>query len=118
MAATDEQAKAPGSTLRMRRSLSEFFTYCVEQSWTAVSPMRISEMETKDEGKFRVERTSQDLDQALLRHGPGDATSNPHHDRDAITLGLMGVLGLRAGEIVALDIDHITRTTPTTPASV
>ena len=120
MAATDEQAKAPGSTLRMRRSLSRFFAYCVEQSWATVSPMRTSEMEPKDAGRLRVERTSLDLAQAqaLLTHGPGDATSNPHHDRDAIALGLMGVLGLRAGEIVALDIDHFARATPTIPASL
>ncbi|GGG65918.1 hypothetical protein GCM10011374_32350 [Kocuria dechangensis] len=120
MATTDADAKAPGSTLRMRRSLSRFFAYCVEQSWATVSPMRTSEMEPKDQGKLRVERTSLDLAQAqaLLTHGPGDAASNPHHDRDAIALGLMGVLGLRAGEIVAADADHFTRATPITPASV
>ncbi|GGG72121.1 hypothetical protein GCM10011374_41110 [Kocuria dechangensis] len=120
MATTDEEAKAPGSTLRMRRSLSRFFAYCVEQSWATVSPMRTSEMEPKDEGKLRVERTSLDLDQAkaLLTHGPGDAATNPHHDRDAIALGLMGVLGLRAGEIVALDIDHVARFAPNNSGSV
>jgi site-specific recombinase XerD len=120
MATTDADAKAAGSTLRMRRSLSGFFTYCVDQAWVTVSPMRASEMEPKDEGKLRVERTSLDLDQAqaLLIHGPGDATSNPHHDRDAIALALMGVLGLRAGEITQLDVDHFTRSTPTTPASL
>jgi integrase/recombinase XerC len=77
-------------------------------------------MEPKEEGKLRVERTSLDLDQAqaLLIHGPGDAATNPHHDRDAIALALMGVLGLRGGEIVALDIDHFSRATPTTPASL
>ncbi|MEX5270274.1 hypothetical protein [Kocuria sabuli] len=53
MAATDEQAEAAGSTLRMRRSLS-----------------------------------------------------------------LMGLLSLRAGEITALDVDHFSRSTATTPASL
>jgi site-specific recombinase XerD len=120
MAATDEQAKAAGSTLRMRRSLSGFFTWCVDQAFATVSPMRTSEMEPKDEGKLRVERTSLDIEQAqaLLTHGPGDATTNPHHDRDAIALALMGVLGLRAGEIVGLDADHFTRATPSTPGSL
>jgi site-specific recombinase XerD len=120
MATTDTEAKATGSTLRMRRSLSGFFTYCMDQAWVTVSPMRASEMEPKDEGKLRVERTSLDLDQAqaLLIHGPGDAQTNPHHDRDAIALALMGVLGLRAGEIVALDIDHFSRATSTASASL
>jgi site-specific recombinase XerD len=120
MATTDADAKAAGSTLRMRRSLSGFFTWCVDQAFATVSPMRTSEMEPQDEGKLRVERTSLDLDQAqaLLTHGPGDAATNPHHDRDAIALALMGVLGLRAGEIVALDADHFNRATPTTPASL
>ncbi|MEX5270888.1 tyrosine-type recombinase/integrase [Kocuria sabuli] len=120
MAATDAEAKAAGSTLRMRRSLSGFFTWCVDQAFATVSPMRTSEMEPKDEGKLRVERTSLDLEQAqaLLIHGPGDATTNPHHDRDAIALALMGVLGLRAGEIVGLDTDHFTSATPSTSGSL
>ena len=77
-------------------------------------------MEPKDEGKLRVERTSLDLEQAqtLLTHGPGDATTNPHHDRDAIALALMGVLGLRAGEIVSLDTDNFTSATPSAPGSL
>jgi integrase/recombinase XerC len=120
MAATDADAKAPGSTLRMRRSLSRFFAYCVDQAWATVSPMRTSEMEPKDEGKLRVECTSMDLAQAqaLLTHGPGTAQNNPHHDRDTIALTLMEVLGLRAGEIVAADADHFPRATPTTPGSL
>ena len=77
-------------------------------------------MEPKEESRLRVERTALSLAhaQALLTHGPGDAPTNPHHDRDAIALALMGVLGLRAGEIVSLDADHVTRATPTTPASL
>jgi hypothetical protein len=59
--------------------------------------MRTSEMEPKDEGKLRVEHTSLDLDQALLVHGPGTAQTNPHHNRDAIALALMEVLGIRPG---------------------
>ncbi|MEX5303272.1 tyrosine-type recombinase/integrase [Kocuria sabuli] len=118
MATTD--TKAAGSTLRMRRSLSGFFAYCVDQAFATVSPMRTSEMEPKDEGKLRVERTSLDLEQAqaLLTHGPGDDTTNVHHDRDAIALALMGVLGLRAGEIVGLDTDHYTPATPNSPGSL
>lgn len=120
MAKTEDEAKSSGSTLRMRRSLSRFFNYVVDQAWATVSPMRTSEMEPKDDGKLRVERTSLDVEQAkaLLEHGPGDAATNPHHDRDAIALALMGVLGLRAGEIVRLDIDHFTRATATTAASL
>jgi site-specific recombinase XerD len=120
MAATDGQAKAAGSTLRMRRSLSGFFTWCVDQAYATVSPMATSEMEPQDEGKLRVERTSLDIEQAqaLLTHGPGTATTNPHYDRDAIALALMGVLGLRAGEIVGLDVDHFTSATPSTPGSL
>jgi site-specific recombinase XerD len=120
MAATDAEAKAAGSTLRMRRSLSGFFTWCVNQAFATVSPMRTSEMEPKDGGKLSVERTSLDLEQAqaLLTHGPGDVTTNVYHDRDAIALALMGVLGLRAGEIVGLDTDHYTPATPNTPGSL
>jgi hypothetical protein len=36
MAATAAKAKAAGSTLRMRRSLSGFFTWCVDQAWATV----------------------------------------------------------------------------------
>lgn len=120
MAKTDAEAKSPGSTLRMRRSLSSFFNHCVAQAWATVSPMQASELEPKDSGPLRVERTALDVEQAkaLLSHGPGDATTNPHHDRDAIALALLGVLGLRAGEIVRLDIDHFTRATPTVSASL
>ncbi|MFF0944411.1 tyrosine-type recombinase/integrase [Kocuria sp. CPCC 205300] len=120
MAATDAEAKAGRSTLRMRRSLSGFFTYCVDQAFATVSPMRTSEMEPKNKGKLRVERTSLDIEQAqaLLTPGPGDATTNSHHDRDAIALALMGVLGLRAGEIVGLDTDHFFAATSNTPASL
>jgi integrase/recombinase XerC len=61
-----------------------------------------------------------DLDQAqaLLIHGPGEAQTNPDHDRDAIALGLMEVLGLRAGEIVAPEADHFTRATSTASGSL
>jgi hypothetical protein len=45
MAATDVEAKAPGSTLRMRRSLSGFFSWCVGQAFATVFPMRTSELE-------------------------------------------------------------------------
>ena len=48
MAATDAQAKAAGSTLRMRRSLSGFFAWRVDQAFATVSPMRASEMEPPD----------------------------------------------------------------------
>jgi integrase/recombinase XerC len=117
MATTEAPAKAAGSTLRMRRSLSGFFAWCVDQALATASPVRASELEPKEEGKLRVERTSLDIEQAqaLLTHGPGDAQTNPHHDRDAIALALMGVLGLRAGEIVALDIDR--RWAPSIPAT-
>lgn len=100
----------------MGRSLSRFFAYCVDQAWVTVSLTRFK-TKPMDEGKLRVERTSLDLEQAqsLLIHGPGEAASNPHHDRDAIALGLMEVLGLRAGEIVALAADHVTHSTATAP---
>ena len=120
MAKTDAEAKSSGSTLRMRRTLSRFFNYVVDQAWATISPMGASEMEPKDGGKLRVERTSLDVEQAkaLLSHGPGDATTNPHHDRDAVALSMMGVLGLRAGEIVSLDVDHFSRATAGASASL
>jgi site-specific recombinase XerD len=120
MAATDADAKAAGSMLRMRRSLSGFFTWCVDHAYATVSPLATSEMEPQDSRTLRVERTSLDLEQAkaLLTRGPGDATTNPHHDRDAIALALMGVLRLRAGEILGLDTDHLTPATPTAAAAL
>lgn len=108
MAGSPGEAKSAGSTLRMRRSLSRFFGYCVEQAWATISPMGASELIPRGEDPLRVERTSLDLEEAqsLLRHGPGTQATNPHWDRDAIALGLMMVVGLRAGEIVKLDLDH------------
>lgn len=120
MAATAREAKSAGSTLRMRRSLSRFFAYCTEQSWATVSPMAASELIPQGEDPLRVERTSLDIEeaQALLRHGPGTRESNRHWDRDAIALGLMMVVGLRAGEIVRLDADHHSPAGPAGPARV
>lgn len=120
MAASAPEAKSAGSTLRMRRSLSRFFSYCVEQSWATISPMRASELIPQGEDPLRVERTSLDIEeaQALLRHGPGTEATNRHWDRDAIALGLMMVVGLRAGEIVRLDADHHSPASPAGPARV
>lgn len=120
MAASPAEAKASGSTLRMRRSVSRFFTYCVEQSWATITPMRASEMIPRGEDPLRVERTSLDVEEAraLLENGPGTEATNRHWDRDAIALGLMMVVGLRAGEIVKLDLDHFSPAALTTSARV
>lgn len=119
MAATAREAKSAGSTLRMRRSLSRFFAYCTEQSWATVSPWP-PRADPQGEDPLRVERTSLDIEeaQALLRHGSGTRESNRHWDRDAIALGLMMVVGLRAGEIVRLDADHHSPAGPAGPARV
>ena len=111
---TDTDVTVSRSTLRMRRSIARFFTYAVEQSWATVTPLRGSRTVPAEETVLRRERTALGAEQAhaLLTYGPGTAETNKQHDRDTVALGLLTMLGLQAGEVARLDIDHYTVASP------